>query len=79
MEQYTFTLCKVPTTAEAVERGVAWISKENEHLENRRVTILEHHFVLKTSQGVSDSCIALNAEYRTALNLSIGDQIVATV
>lgn len=78
MEQYIFTLCKVPTLDDAVEQDVAWISGDYKHVANRIVTIGEHRFILKISEQLTADKIALNSEYRKTLNLSIGGKVTVT-
>jgi hypothetical protein len=75
MEHYTFKLCKVPTNAQAMEQGVAWISSDNRHLANSVVIINEREFTLKVSDHLTADKIALSSECRTSLNLLINDII----
>lgn len=67
-----FRVCKVPSAAQAVEAGVAWVSDSNRHWSGKNVAILGAPFVVKTSKYLAAGDVALNAADRAQLRLDLG-------
>lgn len=70
-----FTVHKVPTSAQAAENGIAWIGHQHAHLATRNVSILNYTFTLKCCDYLTTNDIALNAEARRVLNVSIEEVV----
>ena len=65
-------LHKVPSSADALEEGVAWVGPQHKGLEGKMVRIQETIFVVKLSNQLTAGDVALNFETRKTLNAPLG-------